>query len=98
MIFIERRKSKRKDVEKSIDFLRLNGSKEVIQQGIITNISEHGFAIETTFPLIMAQPVIVRYTNKQDVVKYGVVCWSSRSNNHYVSGVRLMIREKEEVD
>lgn len=97
LIFIERRRAKRKSVEIDVDFLRLNGSKEVIQVGLIKNISELGMAIETTFPLIIAQPVIVRYSNSHSVTRYGVVCWTNRVNNHYISGVRLLTREKEEV-
>ncbi|MCX8028286.1 MAG: hypothetical protein N3A62_10610 [Thermodesulfovibrionales bacterium] len=88
--------AKRKSVEIDVDFLRLNGRMEVIQSGLIKNICDGGMCIETTFPLMIAQPVIVRYTNSHSVVKYGVVCWTKKVDNHYTAGVRLLIKEKEE--
>ncbi len=90
MIFLERRKHKREPNNGELEFIKITGTKEVINRGELLDESPAGLGLKTGFPLLNGQPVIVRLAREGEALKYGVVCWSERSDGFYRSGIRFI--------
>lgn len=91
MIFFERRRHQRTENSKKIEFIKITNKKEVINQGMMLNISQSGLGIETEFILLKGQPVILRGVSDDETLVYGVVCWSEKKDNNYRSGIRFYL-------
>ncbi|HIJ59446.1 MAG TPA: PilZ domain-containing protein [Nitrospirae bacterium] len=90
MIFFERRRHKRIEKTNEIEFIKItNNQKEVINKGKLVDISQGGVGIVTDFVLLKGQPLILKGASENDMLTYGVVCWTQRQNNVIRSGIRF---------
>jgi len=55
--------------------------------------SDAGAGLQTDFQLIKGQPVILREEDKEEGLKYGIVCWCCNVNGLFRSGIRYIFTE-----
>ncbi|MCX8070447.1 MAG: PilZ domain-containing protein [Thermodesulfovibrionales bacterium] len=91
MIFFERRRHPRILKTKSIEFIKIADKKEVINCGVMLDLSMSGIGVETDFMLLEGQPVILKGVSDDETLIYGVVCWCQKQTGLYRSGIRFYL-------
>ena len=76
----EKRKSTRKTTDLDIEFkvteVKFRQSTRILSRGKIVNISNHGFALTTHYPLEKGQVITINSDEHDNVPKFGLVHWT----------------------
>jgi len=57
-------------------------------KGMITDISDGGFGLETGYPLREGHIIAIRRGNGESIPSHGLVLWSKRVNGKFRAGLR----------
>ncbi len=86
----DKRKSKRSVIDIDIEFkvteVQFRQSTRIMSKGRLVDLSEHGFGLETRYPVEKGQVITIKPTGHSNIPKFGLAQWTKNEKDLYHAG------------